>query len=141
MPPAVCVCRATTVYLVQRRIDMLPKPLTEDICSLRGGVERLAFSVLWEVTPNVDVVNVRWGPCSNIGCAAGCHSMQPAPVLVPMWLSPCRFTRSVIKSRAAMTYQEAQTRIDDERLNDEVTLGLRRMNAVAKVLRKRRAER
>ena len=28
-------CRATTVYLVQRRIDMLPKPLTEDICSLR----------------------------------------------------------------------------------------------------------
>lgn len=54
-----CACRATTVYLVQRRIDMLPKPLTEDICSLRGGVERLAFSVLWEVTPNVDVVNVR----------------------------------------------------------------------------------
>ena len=60
-----CACRATTVYLVQRRIDMLPKPLTEDICSLRGGVERLAFSVLWEVTPNVDVVNVRWGPCSD----------------------------------------------------------------------------
>ena len=58
-----------------------------------------------------------------------------------MWLNTCRFTRSIIKSRAAMTYQEAQTRIDDERLNDEVTLGLRRMNAVAKVLRKRRAER
>lgn len=67
--------------------------------------------------------------------------MQAAPVLVPMWLNPCSFTRSVIKSRAAMTYQEAQTRIDDERLNDEVTLGLRRMNAVAKVLRRRRAER
>jgi exosome complex exonuclease DIS3/RRP44 len=27
--------RATTAYLVDRRIDMLPKPLTEDICSLR----------------------------------------------------------------------------------------------------------
>jgi exosome complex exonuclease DIS3/RRP44 len=27
--------RATTTYLVQRRIDMLPKALTEDICSLR----------------------------------------------------------------------------------------------------------
>jgi hypothetical protein len=27
--------RATTTYLVDRRIDMLPKPLTEDICSLR----------------------------------------------------------------------------------------------------------
>ena len=67
--------------------------------------------------------------------------MQFAPVLVTAFLNTRRFTRSIIKSRAAMTYQEAQTRIDDERLNDEVTLGLRRMNAVAKVLRKRRAER
>ena len=67
--------------------------------------------------------------------------MQAAPVLVPMWLDHCRFRRSIIKSRAAMTYQEAQTRIDDERLHDDVTLGLRRMNAAAKVLRKRRAER
>ena len=39
--------RGTTTYLVQRRLDMLPKPLTEDICSLRGGVERLAFSVFF----------------------------------------------------------------------------------------------
>lgn len=43
------------MYLVQRRIDMLPKPLTEDICSLRADVERLAFSVLWEVTPDAQV--------------------------------------------------------------------------------------
>jgi exosome complex exonuclease DIS3/RRP44 len=32
---AEAMSRATTTYLVQRRIDMLPKPLTEDICSLR----------------------------------------------------------------------------------------------------------
>ncbi|RVW55126.1 Exosome complex exonuclease RRP44-like A [Vitis vinifera] len=48
--------RGTSVYLVERRIDMLPKPLTEefichklylaDICSLRSDVERLAFSVI-----------------------------------------------------------------------------------------------
>jgi exoribonuclease R len=34
-----------------------------------------------------------------------------------------RFTKSVIASRAALTYAEAQTRIDDERMHDEVTLG------------------
>ena len=28
--------------------------LTEDICSLRADVERLTFSVLWEVTPPED---------------------------------------------------------------------------------------
>ena len=51
--------RGTTCYLVQRRIDMLPKPLTEDICSLRSGVERLAFSAIWEMTPGAEVVAVR----------------------------------------------------------------------------------
>ena len=54
------LCRATTTYLVQRRIDMLPKPLTEDICSLRAGVERLAFSVLWEITEDARIVGVRF---------------------------------------------------------------------------------
>ena len=52
-------CRATTCYLVQRRIDMLPKPLTEDICSLRSNVERLAFSAIWEMTQGAQVLNVR----------------------------------------------------------------------------------
>ena len=52
-------CRATTCYLVQRRIDMLPKPLTEDICSLRSNVERLAFSAIWEMTQEAQVLHVR----------------------------------------------------------------------------------
>jgi len=39
---------------------MLPKPLTEDICSLRADVERLAFSVLWEITEDARVVSVRF---------------------------------------------------------------------------------
>jgi len=29
--------RCTTVYLVDRRLDMLPALLSEDLCSLRGG--------------------------------------------------------------------------------------------------------
>ena len=45
------------------------------------------------------------------------------------------------RSRAALTYAEAQSRIDDERLQDELSVNLRRMNAVAKVLRRQRAER
>ncbi len=53
----------------------------------------------------------------------------------------CRFTKSVIKSRAALTYAEAQTRIDDERLTDDVSAGLRELNRIAKILRQRRAER
>ena len=40
-----------------------------------------------------------------------------------------------------MTYEEAQSRIDDVRLQDQLSASLRRMNAVAKVLRQRRTDR
>lgn len=39
---------------------MLPKPLTEDICSLRADVERLAFSVMWEMTPDARILSTRF---------------------------------------------------------------------------------
>ena len=40
--------RATTVYLVHRRIDMLPALLSSDLCSLHAGEDRLSVSVVWE---------------------------------------------------------------------------------------------
>ena len=56
--------RSTTVYLEDRRIDMLPKPLTEDICSLKCGADRLAFSVIWEFTPSAEEVAVHF--CKSV---------------------------------------------------------------------------
>ena len=41
--------RATTVYLVDRRIDMLPGLLGTNLCSLKSNVDRLAFSVVWRM--------------------------------------------------------------------------------------------
>ncbi len=52
--------RCTTVYLVEKRTDMLPKLLTETLCSLKGNEERLAFSVLWELNENAEVVKVEF---------------------------------------------------------------------------------
>ncbi|KAJ5217353.1 Exosome complex exonuclease dis3 [Penicillium chermesinum] len=49
--------RGTTVYLVDKRIDMLPHLLGTDLCSLKCDVERYAFSVLWEMTPNAEIVS------------------------------------------------------------------------------------
>ena len=55
---------------------------------------------------------------------------------------PCPHARFCIAgSRAALTYAEAQSRIDDERLQDELSVNLRRMNAIARVLRRQRSER
>ncbi|CAM9327074.1 unnamed protein product [Chrysoparadoxa australica] len=49
--------RSTSTYLVDRRLDMLPGLLTESLCSLRSGVDRFAFSVVWEVTPDGVIVS------------------------------------------------------------------------------------
>ena len=50
--------RSTSTYLVNKRLDMLPGLLTTDLCSLKGNVDRYAFSVLWEVTPDAEIVDV-----------------------------------------------------------------------------------
>jgi exosome complex exonuclease DIS3/RRP44 len=47
--------RGTTVYLVDKRIDMLPALLGTNLCSLRPQVERLAFSVIW-VRPSEEII-------------------------------------------------------------------------------------
>ena len=55
---AEAAARGTTVYLVDKRIDMLPMLLGTDLCSLKPHVERFAFSAVWELTPDADVVSV-----------------------------------------------------------------------------------
>lgn len=52
--------RSTSTYLVNQRLDMLPGLLTTDLCSLKGNVDRYAFSVLWEVTPDAEILNVEF---------------------------------------------------------------------------------
>jgi exoribonuclease R len=72
--------RATTIYLNDRRFDMLPKILSGDLCSLHGNKDRFAVTTIFEVDAKTFVVN-----------------KTPESI----W-----FGRSVIKSVAAMTYEQ-----------------------------------
>jgi len=49
--------RGTTVYLVDRRIDMLPELLGSDLCSLHENVDRYTFSCIWEISPEAEVLS------------------------------------------------------------------------------------
>lgn len=51
--------RATSVYLVDRTIPMLPERLCNKICSLRPDEEKLCFSAIFELNSDADVINSR----------------------------------------------------------------------------------
>ncbi len=52
--------RATSVYLVDRTIAMLPERLSNDLCSLRADVERFTFSALFTMKPETAEVTDFW---------------------------------------------------------------------------------
>ncbi len=49
--------RATSVYLVDRVIPMLPFTLSNEACSLNPNEDKLCFSVVFEISPIAEVLN------------------------------------------------------------------------------------
>ena len=75
--------RATTVYLADRRYEMLPSTLSSNLCSLLGGTDRYAVSVIAEV------------------------QFKPKYKVIKAW-----FGRTLIRSSYKLTYEAAQSIID-----------------------------
>lgn len=88
---------------------MVPELLSSNLCSLRGNVERFAFSCVWELDEEANVINTK-------------------------------YHKSVIESKAALTYEQAQLIIDDKNINGDVAQSLRLLNKLAKIMKKRRKD-
>lgn len=102
--------RSTSTYLVDRRLDMLPSLLTTELCSLRSSEEHLAFSVLWEMDDEANIIDVQFG-------------------------------KSVIDSKASLTYDQAQVIIDTHNeVESSLQTSIKNLNKLAKILKKRRLE-
>lgn len=75
--------RTTSVYLVDRTIPMLPEELSNGLCSLNQDEEKLAYSSVFEITPETGEVVNEW------------------------------FGRTLIQSNKRFTYEEAQDTLDN----------------------------
>ncbi len=53
--------RATSVYLVDRVVPMLPEILSNNVCSLRPNEDKLTFSAVFELNKNSQIINQWFG--------------------------------------------------------------------------------
>ena len=53
--------RATSVYLVDRVVPMLPEVLSNDVCSLRPNEDKFTFSAVFELNDNSEIQNQWFG--------------------------------------------------------------------------------
>ncbi|XP_051129384.1 DIS3-like exonuclease 2 isoform X2 [Andrographis paniculata] len=51
--------RSTSVYLLQRKLPMLPSVLSDNLASLNPGIDKLAFSIFWDINSAGEVLD-RW---------------------------------------------------------------------------------
>lgn len=55
--------RCTTVYLINQRVEMLPKLLTTDLCSLVEGQDRLTYSCIFTFDMNYEIRDININKC------------------------------------------------------------------------------
>lgn len=83
--------RSTSVYMVNTMYPMLPPALSENLCSLNPKVDRYAFSVLWDLDAEGNILGNEW-----IG-------------------------RTIIRSCAKLSYTDAQIVIDAHEKDGDLT--------------------
>ena len=98
--------RGTTVYLVDRRLDMLPQRLSEVVCSLRARVDRYAMSFLWVLEED---------PAQAVPPQPDTPLVREANFrILDVWCG-----RTIIRSTHALTYDQAKFLLAGRGANNE----------------------
>ena len=72
--------RATSVYLVDRVVPMLPEVLSNNVCSLRPNEDKLCFSAVFEMNEEAAIVGEWFG--KTIICSARRYTYEDAQALL-----------------------------------------------------------
>ncbi|XP_057283336.1 DIS3-like exonuclease 2 isoform X3 [Pezoporus wallicus] len=100
--------RATSVYLVQKVVPMLPRLLCEELCSLNPMQDRLTFSVMWKLTPEGKILDEWFGRTVICSCVKlsydHAQSMieSPEKVFSPEELPPVSIQHSIAEIQQAV---------------------------------------
>lgn len=75
--------RATSIYLPHTTYHMLPEKLCQ-ICSLSAGEDKLAFSIIWEMTSDAEIVKHRFAKTVIRSCCQMSYDMAQAMIENPV---------------------------------------------------------
>ncbi|XP_032336384.1 DIS3-like exonuclease 2 isoform X2 [Camelus ferus] len=114
--------RATSVYLVQKVVPMLPRLLCEELCSLNPMTDKLTFSVIWTLTPEGKIVDEWFGRTIIRSCTKLSYE----------------HAQSMIESPTKSVPEQELPPISPEHTGEEVHRAVLNLHGMAKELRKQR---
>ncbi|XP_037704400.1 DIS3-like exonuclease 2 isoform X1 [Choloepus didactylus] len=114
--------RATSVYLVQKVVPMLPRLLCEDLCSLNPMTDKLTFSVIWTLTPKGKILSEWFGRTIIHSCTKLSYE----------------HAQSMIESPTKTVPAQELPPIAPEHTSEEVHQAILNLHGIAKELRQQR---
>jgi ribonuclease R len=114
--------RATSVYLVDRVVPMLPEVLSNFACSLRPNEEKYTFSAIFEITETSQVVNQWFG----------------RTVIYSDQRFAYEEAQYIIETKDDVIPQETSITGSSYQVSPEIVAATLKMDELAKILRKRR---
>ena len=114
--------RATSVYLVDRVVPMLPEILSNGACSLRPNEEKLTFSAVFEINENAQILNEWFG--RTVTYSDKRFTYEEAQVIIET-------EKNFIPDNTSITNESYY-------VPDTIVEATLKLNALAKILRKKR---
>ncbi|MFE3848381.1 ribonuclease R [Flavobacterium sp. LB3P45] len=114
--------RATSVYLVDRVVPMLPEVLSNFACSLRPNEEKYTFSAIFEITETTQVVNQWFG--RTVIYSDQRFSYEEA--------------QYIIETKDDVIPEEISITGSSYKVSEEIVAATLKMDELAKIFRKRR---
>jgi len=123
--------RATSVYLVDRVVPMLPEMLSNGVCSLRPNEEKLTFSAVFEMNQKAQIVNQWFG--RTVTYSDQRFAYEEAQSII----ENCTLSDDI----KAYTMPLETSIIDEEyTVTPEIVEATLQMDKLAKILRKKRMQ-
>jgi ribonuclease R/exosome complex exonuclease DIS3/RRP44 len=114
--------RATSVYLVDRVIPMLPETLSNNLCSLRPNEEKLTFSAVFVMKKNGEVIEEWYGKTvTESDCRLSYEEAQ-----------------YIIENESTIIPKEETILKEEKRVTQKIVEAITTLNSVAKTIRNKR---